>query len=117
LSAQVLAKFVTGRLERYGKRVGPLIFEFGTFNKKTFPTPADFLAILDPFLESLPDGFRYAVEIRNQEYLTPEYLGVLASHNVAHTLNAWTRMPGLDEQAQLPGVLTADFTRGCPGPS
>jgi hypothetical protein len=35
---------------------------------------------------------------------------VLASHNVAHTLNAWTRMPALDHQAQLPGVLTADFT-------
>ncbi len=110
LSAQVLAQFFTGRLERYGKRVGPLIFEFGTFNKKTFPTPGDFLAVLDPFLKSLPEGFRYAIEIRNQDYLTPAYLGVLASHNVAHTLNAWTRMPGLDEQAQLPGIVTADFT-------
>ena len=35
---------------------------------------------------------------------------MLASYNVAHTLNAWTRMPSLEEQAQLPCVLTADFT-------
>jgi uncharacterized protein YecE (DUF72 family) len=110
LNAQTLEQFFTSRLTSYGKQVGPLIFEFGTFNKTTFPTPADFLAALDPFLKALPEGFRYAVEIRNQEYLTPDYLDVLASHNVAHALNAWTRMPALDEQAQLPGVLTADFT-------
>jgi uncharacterized protein YecE (DUF72 family) len=76
---------------------------------KTYPTPADFLAKLDPFLGSLPEGFRYPVETRYQDYLTPEYLGVLASHNMAHALNAWTQMPGLDERIGLPGV-TADFT-------
>ena len=90
--------------------VGPLIFEFGTFNKATFPTPADFLARLDPFLEALPEGFRYAIEIRNHEYLSPAYFDLLGSHNVAHVFNAWTRMPALDEQAQLPGAFTADFT-------
>ena len=36
----------------------PLIFEFGTFNKKTFATPNNFLAVLDPFLKALPGGFR-----------------------------------------------------------
>jgi uncharacterized protein YecE (DUF72 family) len=92
------------------KQVGLLIFEFGTFNKKTFPTPADFLTVLDPFLAALPEGFRYAVGIRNENYLPPQYFDVLSSHNVAHVLNAWTRMPALDDQAQLPGGITADFT-------
>jgi uncharacterized protein YecE (DUF72 family) len=110
LNANSLDRFFTSRLKRYGKQVGPLIFEFGTFNKKTFPKPSDFLAALEPFLKALPQGFRYAVEIRNEDYLTPQYLDVLASNNVAHVLNAWTRMPTLDEQAQLPGVLTAEFT-------
>ncbi len=110
LDAQALAQFFTSRLERYGKQVGPLIFEFGTFNKQTFATPADFLAVLDPFLKKLPEGFRYAVEIRNENYLTRQYFDVLASHNVAHALSAWTRMPALDEQARLPDVFTADFT-------
>jgi len=110
LNSEALEQFFTSRLKRHGKQVGPLIFEFGTFNKTTFPTPADFLAVLDPFLKALPEGFRYAVEIRNENYLAPQYFDVLASHNVAHVLNAWTRMPALDDQAQLPGVFTADFT-------
>jgi uncharacterized protein YecE (DUF72 family) len=110
LDPKTLEQFFTKRLEPNGKRVGPLIFEFGTFNNATFPKPGDFLVRLDPFLASLPHGFRYAVEIRNENYLTPEYPSVLAFHNVAHTLNAWTRMPPLDQQARVPGVYTADVT-------
>jgi uncharacterized protein YecE (DUF72 family) len=110
LNAQALDQFFTSRLKRYGKQVGPLIFEFGTFNKQTFPTLTDFLAVLDPFLKALPAGFRYAIEIRNESFLTPQYLDVLARHNVAHVFNAWTRMPALDEQAQIPDAFTADFT-------
>ncbi len=49
-----------------------------------------------------PRGFRYAVEIRNPEYLTTGYLDLLKSRKVAHVFNAWTRMPVLDEQAQIP---------------
>ena len=120
LNAEAFAQFFTNRLVRYGKQVGPLIFEFGTFNKKTFPTPTDFLAAFDPFLGALPRGFQYAVEIRNENYLTPRYFEALASHNVAHVFNAWTRMPELDQQAQIPEAFTADFTvvrallrRGC----
>jgi hypothetical protein len=69
LNTKALDQFFKSRLKRYGKQVGRLIFEFGTFNKKTFPTPADFLAALDPFLTALPEEFEYAVEIRNLEYL------------------------------------------------
>jgi uncharacterized protein YecE (DUF72 family) len=110
LDPETLQWFFTSRLEPYGKRVGPLIFEFGTFNKSTFPTRAEFIARLDPFLDALPKGFQYAAEIRNQEYLRPDYLQVLASHNVAHVFSAWTRMPSLDEQSRLTEAFTADFT-------
>src|SRR5581483_4139151 len=51
-----------------------------------------------------------AVEIRNQDFLTPEYFACLRRHGVAHVFNAWTRMPELSEQLQLPDVYTADFT-------
>jgi uncharacterized protein YecE (DUF72 family) len=110
LDPEMLRRFFTSRLEPYGKRVGPLIFEFSTFNKSTFAKPADFIARIDPFQKALPEGFRYAVEIRNKEYLQPDYLAVLASHNVAHVFNAWTRMPPLDEQSQIEHAFTADFT-------
>ena len=110
LDARAFERFFVKPLKPYKDRLGPLIFEFGTFNKSTFPTPGDFMARLDAFLGSLPDGFRYAVEIRNPDYLSPDYFGMLSSHNVAHVFNAWTRMPVLDQQARLSDAYTADFT-------
>lgn len=79
LNAAAFERFFLKRLEKHRDQLGPLIIEFGTFNKSTFPTAADFLDRLDPFLAALPDGFRYSVELRNPEYLSPEYFGLLAA--------------------------------------
>ncbi len=97
-------------LEPYRERVAVLMFEFGTFGKQTFANVHEFVALLDPFLGSLPASFRYAVEVRNQEFLTAEYFACLRDRGVAHVFNAWTRMPDMSEQMQLPEVFTADFT-------
>ncbi len=110
LDAATFDRHFARPLRPYRGRLGPLIFEFGTFNKSTFPTPGDFHAALDPFLKALPEGFRYAVEIRDPEYLTPDHLDLLGARNVAHVFNAWTRMPGLEDQARLPDAYSADFT-------
>ena len=53
----------------------------------------EFVERLGAFLEALPRNFRYAVEIRNPEYLALPYFACLAQFNVAHVYNAWTRMP------------------------
>jgi hypothetical protein len=109
LDQRVYGSLFARRLEPYRARVAALVFEFGTFARSIFASGADFLARLDPFLAGLPPGFRHAVEIRNPEYLGPDYFGLLAAHNVAHVFNAWTRMPELGEQLELPGAFTADF--------
>jgi len=109
LHAELFQTLLTRRLEPYAERVAVLIFEFGTFARSTFPTVDAFLDRLDPFLASLPGGFRYGVEIRNPEYLGPGYFALLASHGVAHVLNAWTRMPELGRQFEMPGADTAGF--------
>lgn len=90
-------------------RVAVLIFEFGAFTRGAMVAPSAFLERLDPFLAALPGGFRYAVEVRNPEFLGPDYFGVLRRNNVAHVLSAWSRMPELGEQAGMPGSETADF--------
>jgi uncharacterized protein YecE (DUF72 family) len=110
LDNNLFHEMFTWPLENYRDRVATLIFEFGTFSKATFPKPADFFAQLDPFLGSVSKGFRYSVEIRNSEYLGPDYFSLLHSHNTAHVFNAWTRMPELLEQIDMPGAFTADFT-------
>lgn len=110
LDANLFRTHFTSLLEPYANRVATLIFEFGTLAKSVFPTSGDFQAALDEFLGVLPKGFRYSIEIRNPEYLSPAYFGLLESHGVAHVFNAWTRMPELQSQVQIPEAFTADFT-------
>jgi len=97
-------------LAPYRERIAVLIFEFGAFGKQLYRDVGAFLEQLDPFLAMLPRDFRYAVEVRNQEFLCAEYFACLRRHGVAHVFNAWTRMPEIGEQMQLPEVYTADFT-------
>jgi uncharacterized protein YecE (DUF72 family) len=97
-------------LEPYRDRIAVLIFEFGVFPKAVFEAPHRFLAALEPMLRTLPDTFRYAVEIRNPEFLAAQYFELLHEQNIAHVFNAWTRMPVISDQILLPGAFTADFT-------
>ncbi len=92
-----------------GKR-GAIIFEFSTFYPYTGVTYEKFVEMIDAFLSRLPKGFEYAIELRNREFLTPDYLQMLERHGVAHVLNNWTRMPPIVEQIQLGGVLTGKFS-------
>lgn len=96
-------------LEPYREQVASCIFEFGTFSRTEFLAVGEFLPRLERFLDSLPSGWRYAVEIRNEQFLTPAYFAALARRNVAHVFNAWTRMPTLTEQIAIPESFTADF--------
>ena len=69
----------------------------------------EFLDRLDPFLAALPPEFRYAVEIRNPEFLEKDYFACLRARGVAHVYNAWSRMPELRHQMAMPDSATADF--------
>ncbi|HML17200.1 MAG TPA: DUF72 domain-containing protein [Bryobacteraceae bacterium] len=106
LNADALRALFLDPLLPYAARIASLIFEFGA---RTAPA-REFVERMDGFLEILPVDFRYAVEVRNREYLTPRYFDALRAHNAAHVFNAWTRMPALGEQMKIPGAFTADFT-------
>ena len=105
-NADALKALFLEPLEPYRDRIGPLIFEFGA---RSTP-PREFFAQADEFLEQLPRTFRYAVEVRNREFLQPHYFDMLKEHQTAHVFNAWTRMPLLSEQMAIPGAFTTDFT-------
>jgi uncharacterized protein YecE (DUF72 family) len=97
-------------LRPYANRAIVLIFEFGQMSKKTMPDVDAFLERLAPFLEKLPPGPRYAIELRNAEFLTRDYFEALHERGIGHIFNAWTRMPDLPTQFALPQAYTADFT-------
>ena len=110
LDAALLQSAFLDLLTPYRPRVATLIFEFGSFARQCYPDVGAFLRELDPFLGALPPGFRYAVEIRNPEFLSPEYFACLRSHRVAHVFNAWTRMPEIGVQMHVRDAYTADFS-------
>ena len=110
LNAALFEAAFLALLDPYARQIAVLILEFGNFPRWCYGHVDEFLADLDPFLAALPRGFRYAVEIRNEEFLTPQYFGCLREHGVAHVFNAWTRMPAIGEQIAMPDVFTADFT-------
>ncbi|SLM48470.1 conserved protein of unknown function [Nitrospira japonica] len=89
----VLTPSITG----LGGKLGPFIFEFQRWG---IEAPA-FLNQLDQFLERLPSGQRYAVEIRNPALLGRRYADILRARNVAHVYNHWTSMPPLASQHQV----------------
>ncbi len=96
-------------LEPYRSKTAVLIFEFGAFSPRAMSGVDEFVERLAAFLEALPRGFRYAVEIRNPEFLTPAYFACLRQFNIAHVYNSWTRMPELPVQIAIPDSRTADF--------
>jgi uncharacterized protein YecE (DUF72 family) len=106
LDAKALSALLLEPLDPWRDRIAVLIFEFGARGA----SPLEFAGRLEPFLAQLPLSFRYAVEVRNREYLQSNYFACLRDHGVAHVLNAWTKMPTLHEQMALSGAFPADFT-------
>jgi uncharacterized protein YecE (DUF72 family) len=94
----------------YRDRIAVLIFEFGAFPKSAFATVDEFLNAAAPAVAQLPREFRYAVEVRNPEFLSADYFAFLHDANIAHVFNSWTRMPPLEGQMLMEGAFTADFT-------
>ncbi len=124
LDAELFARLFLDPLTPYRERISAIVLEFGTFNKTAFANVGDFAAALAPFLAALPPSFRYAVEIRNPDYLRHQYFQCLHDHGAAHVLNAWTRMPEIGSQMRIEEAFPAPFTvarallrRGRPGRS
>lgn len=97
-------------MSKMGSRLGPLVLQFPYFNKETFPAPDEFYSRLDAFLEDLPDGFLYAVEIRNRNWLTPEFAALCRSHGAALVLIDYPWMPHGDEVITAFDPITASFS-------
>jgi uncharacterized protein YecE (DUF72 family) len=93
-----------------GEKLGPLLFQFGYFNKKAFLGVNDFLARLRPFLKKLPKDHKFAVEIRNKNWLVPQFVEALRERRVALALIDQSWMPRPEQWFDKFDPITADFT-------
>lgn len=109
LDAALFRAAFLSSLTEHREKIGVIIFEFSKFHPRDFERGRDFLEVLEPFLKALPDGFQYGIEIRNRTFLCQPYFELLRKCNVAHVFNHWDKMPGVDQQLEMPGSLTTDF--------
>lgn len=107
LNADLFATAFLGPCEEIRSKVGVLMFEFSRFWPSEYEHGRDFVADLDAFFAKLPKGWPYAIELRNKQWLAPEYFACLAKHGVAHVFNSWDAMPPVSEQMALPGSHTS----------
>lgn len=106
LNAGLFTKAFLGPCEPVRANIGLLMFEFSRFWPADYEHGRDFIADLDKFLGQLPKGWPYGVEMRNRNWLKPEYFECLSRHEVTHVFNSWEAMPPVSEQMALPASRT-----------
>ena len=86
-----------GTMELLDDRLGPLLLQL----PPSFTVEG--MGVLEDFLDVLPEGFRYAVEVRHRSWLGSDLPEMLREHGAALTLIDYPRMPRMEE-------ATADFS-------
>jgi uncharacterized protein YecE (DUF72 family) len=92
-----------------GPKLGPMVFQFPSFDRWKFPKQDSFLAVLMPFLKKLPTDHKFVIEIRNKQWLDGRFADVLREHNVALALTDTSFVPRPWELKQKFDLVTADF--------
>jgi uncharacterized protein YecE (DUF72 family) len=91
------ARIFVETMQLLGEKLGVLTLQFA------YDFTQDLLPRLEAFLQGLPQGVRYAVEIRNRKWLTPNLGEMLSGCGVAFVLQDLYYMPKMD-------WVTTDFT-------
>ena len=97
------AQFVLPATRGLAEMCGPLVFQFPPLGPRFTRSPARFADALAEFLLSLPapsGAAFYAVEVRDPELLTDDYLAALCAGRATHCVAIHARMPSATEQAR-----------------
>jgi uncharacterized protein YecE (DUF72 family) len=107
---------VGGDVERFldamselGPKQGPLVVQLPYLNRSAFASVEPFLERLDAFLEWLPSGPRYGIEVRNKNWIEEPLLALLRKRNMALVLVDIAYMPHPALLAERLDLVTSDF--------
>lgn len=92
-----------------GPKLGPMVFQFPSFDRYRFPKRDSFLAVLMPFLKKLPADHKFVIEIRNKNWLDAKFADVLREHGIALALTDTSFLPRPWELKEKFDLVTADF--------
>src|SRR5690606_26142627 len=85
-------------VEGLGAKMGAVLFQFPPQHAQMLGGPLRFAEHLQAFLQALPRGPLYAVEIRNTELFTPAYIRALTEVGPTHCFNVHPSMPPMRDQ-------------------
>jgi len=96
---QVVRPYVEG----LGRKAGVLVFQFPPLGSEITRQPQRFTERLVSFLQALPRGPTYAVELRDRELFDEPYLSALRDTGAQHCYTAHPRMPSVADQRRRVG--------------
>jgi uncharacterized protein YecE (DUF72 family) len=97
VGAEAEVEYFLNTMAELGDRLGPLLLQL----PPSFDVEG--MGVLEDFLEGLPEGFRYAVEVRHRSWLGSDLPEMLRERGAALTLIDYPRMPRMEE-------ATTDFS-------
>jgi uncharacterized protein YecE (DUF72 family) len=97
VGSEAEAESFLNTMAELGDRLGPLLVQL----PPSFDVEG--MGVLEDFLKRLPEGFRYAVEVRHRSWLGSDLPEMLRERGVALALIDYPRMPRMQE-------ATADFS-------
>jgi uncharacterized protein YecE (DUF72 family) len=106
--ASELAEFLNA-MDHLGDKLGPLLLQFPYFSKQAFPQPQEFFARLAKFLDQLPRGRAYAIELRNKYWINDRLLDLLRARKISLALIDHPWMTPIDQLVAKQDMVTADF--------
>jgi len=100
LNAELFQEQFLNPVSSLKEKLGAIIFEFSTFHPGMIEKGSVFVERLSQFLEKIKkaSSVPLAVEIRNSNWLVPQYFEMLIQNQVAHVFNSWTHMPAIADQ-------------------
>jgi len=98
---RAVEEVLTPMLEGLTSKVGPILFQFPPIPPNLIGGVRRFHDRLYRFLDALPDGPTYAVELRTPEFLNDEYATLLQATGAAHCYTVHPAMAPLEKQKEV----------------
>lgn len=106
LNAQLACQeWIEPACQGLGRKLGCLLLQFSPMSLAPLGGSKGFAVALHRFLEQLPTGPVYAIEIRNRELLSLAYLQVLERLGACHCLTVHPKMPSLLQQYEMSSAI------------
>lgn len=97
-SSYAIQEVIGPMMDGLGEKAGPLLFQFSPIPPNLVGGHDAFADRLHRFLDALPDGLIYAIELRTPAFLTARYALMLEETGAAHCYTVHPAMSSLERQ-------------------